>query len=256
MPSSSKAPAIVWAVGDGGDGSENARAVVARIAAGRVDRVLYLGDVYTYGTALEFRKNYATTYGRFASLTAPTPGDNEWPHRAEGYNRYWARVHSNATTPPYFSFRIGGWKILSLNSEIARGAGSPQHRWLVSELRRPGTCRLAFWHRPRYSAGVEHGDQPDVAPLWNALRGRAKLVLNAHDHDMQQFAPIDGITEIVSGAGGHRRYRLNRSDQRLVFGNDTSYGVLRLELMPGKARFAFVDVDGRTLHSGSVRCRP
>jgi hypothetical protein len=84
----------------------------------------------------------------------------------------------------------------------------------------------------------------------------AKLVLNAHDHDMQQFAPIDGITEIVSGAGGHRRYRLNRSDQRLVFGNDTSYGVLRLELMPGKARFAFVDVDGRTLHSGSVTCRP
>jgi acid phosphatase type 7 len=228
--------------------------VVARIASGPVDRLLYLGDVYTYGTTEEYRKNYATTYGRLARITAPTAGDNEWAKRVEGYNPYWARVRGQPP-PPYYSFRIGGWKILSLNSEIAHDVGSFQHRWLVSELRGTSTCRLAFWHRPRYSAGVEHGDQRDVAPLWDALRGHATLVLNAHEHDMQRLRRIDGITELVSGSGGAPRYRLNRSHPRLAFGDDAHYGALRLQLMPGKARFAFVSAAGRTLHSGNVTCR-
>lgn len=38
--------AVVWAVGDGADGSTAARRVAARIAADRPERVLYLGDVY------------------------------------------------------------------------------------------------------------------------------------------------------------------------------------------------------------------
>lgn len=46
----------------------------------------------------------------------------------------------------------------------------------------PGTCRLA-WHRPRFTAG-KHADARDVAPLWEALRGRAKIVVNGHDHNM------------------------------------------------------------------------
>jgi len=246
---------VVWAVGDGGNGRHDAKAVASLIAASRFDRLLYVGDVYTYGTAEEYRSNYGTTYGPLARLTAPTPGDNEWPRRATGYDPYWARVHGRLT-PAFYSFRVGDWKILSLNSELAHGPGSPQLRWLASEVRNPGTCRLAFWHRPRHSAGTVHGDQPDVAPLWNAVRGHAVIVLNGHEHDMQRLRPIDGITEIVSGAGGAPLYRLDPSDRRLAFGDDTHFGAVRLELTPGRARFAFVRVGGQVLDSGVVRCSP
>jgi hypothetical protein len=41
--------AVLWAVGDGADGGDRATAVAARIATGRVDRLLYLGDVYGTG---------------------------------------------------------------------------------------------------------------------------------------------------------------------------------------------------------------
>jgi hypothetical protein len=132
-------------------------------------------------------------------------------------------------------------------------AGSSQLRWLAREAARPGTCRLAFMHRPRFSGG-RHGDQPDVAPLWNALRGRAALVVAGHDHDMQRLRPIDGITSFVSGAGGHGRYEL-RPDARRAFGDDRTYGALRIDLRPGHARLRFVAAGGRVLDSSAVRCR-
>jgi hypothetical protein len=104
--------------------------------------------------------------------------------------------------PSYYALSLGGWTLLSLNSEEPHGPGSAQLRWLDHRLRRGrGTCRLAFWHRPRYSAGTTHGDQPDVEPLWNTLRGRATLVLNGHEHASQRFRTIEGLTEIVAGAG-------------------------------------------------------
>ena len=61
--------ALVWAVGDGGDGSATAKAVAARIRADDPDRVLYLGDVYERGTAEEFRENFATVYGARRATT-------------------------------------------------------------------------------------------------------------------------------------------------------------------------------------------
>jgi hypothetical protein len=253
--------AVVWAVGDGADGGAAAKAVAARIAVARVDRFLYLGDVYGPtiastlrgdGTASDYRDRYAAVYGKLAPHTAPTPGNHEWPQRGDGYEPYWRRI--TGTTPPaYYAFTIGGWKLLSLNSEAPHGPNSSQVRWLGRELRGPGTCRLAFWHRPRFSVG-RHGDQPDVAPLFDALRGHAVLVVSGHDHDMQRLRPVGAITQVVSGAGGHAHYALHR-ETRLAFGDDTDYGALRIDLRPGQARLRFVATDGRVLDDSTVRCR-
>jgi acid phosphatase type 7 len=246
--------AVIWAVGDGADGSDRARAVAARIARGPVDRMLYLGDVYENGTAREFRDNYAPTYGRLALVTAPTAGNHDSPNKTSGYDPYWSGVHGSVP-PDWYAFRAGGWQIISLDSEDPHEAGSPQQRWLTGKARAPGTCRIAFWHRARFSADTRHGDQPDMAPLWDALRGHAAIVVAGHAHDMQRLRPIDGITEFVSGAGGAELYPL-RADDRLAFGDDRTYGALRLALRPGRARYTFVAADGHILDSGTVSCRP
>jgi hypothetical protein len=253
--------AVVWAVGDGADGGAAGKAVAARIRRGPVDRFLYLGDVYAPtvigwlrgdGNANDYRERYAPLYGALAARTAPTPGNHEWPQRGVGYEPYWRNVFGR-TPPAYYSFTIGGWQLLSLNSQAPHGRGSAQVRWLARQVARPGTCRLAFWHRPRYSIG-HHGDQPDVAPLWAALRGHAVLVVSGHDHNMQRFRPVGGITQVVSGAGGHDRYGLHR-ETRLVFGDDRDYGALRIDLRPGRARLRFVTSAGRLLDDSTVRCR-
>lgn len=248
--------AVVWAVGDGADGGKHAKAVAARMATRRFDRLLYLGDVYGSGPlhadggAEDYREHYISVYGRFVARTSPTPGNHEWPQRAKGYNVFWSSP--SRPMPAYYAFETAGWQLLSLNSEAAHGPGSAQVRWLSRQLRGPGTCRLAFLHRPRFSAG-RHGDQPDVAPLWNALRGHASLVVAGHDHDMQRLRPVDGITELVSGAGGHSLYAL-KDDPRLAFGDDDSYGALRITLTPRRADLAFVAADGRVLDRHRVAC--
>ena len=61
------------------------------IARSQAGPVLYLGDVYDSGTAEEFDSNYRPAYGRFDKITAPTPGNHDWPQHEEGYDPYWRR---------------------------------------------------------------------------------------------------------------------------------------------------------------------
>lgn len=247
------AGATIWAVGDGADGSAGAKRVAGPIASTNPTRMLYLGDVYESGTARDFREHYDPIYGHLRRRTLPTPGNHEWPNHAAGYDRYWASV-TGRRPPSFYALNLAGWQILSLNSEEPLGAGSPQRRWLAHRMSGAGTCRLAFWHRPRYSAG-RHGDQSDVAPLWNAVRGRAALVLNGHDHDMQQLRARSGTTTLIAGAGGRGHYAVDGRDPRVAWSNDTTDGALRLHLRPGRATFAFVAASGRVLRRGSVPCR-
>jgi hypothetical protein len=246
-------PATVWAVGNG-NAYRDGQSVARLVEAGRPDRFLYLGDVYENGTAEDFEKNYRPSFGRLAKVTAPTPGNHDWPLHAQGYDMFWRGVLKKAI-PWYYNFRIGGWDILSLNSEAPHDESSAQVRWLRSKLRRRGTCRLAFWHRPRYSDGQLIGDQTDVGPLWDALRGRAAIVLNGHDHGMQRFGPIDGISQFIVGSGGHGHHPLKQLTRRNAFADDQHYGALRLTLKPGQARYRLVAVGGRTLDAGTIRCR-
>lgn len=244
--------ATVWAIGDGADGSPGAERVARLVARDRPTQLLYLGDVYDSGTAAEFQRNYDPLYGGLRRDTAPTPGNHDWPSRTEGYDRYWAQV-TGRRPPSFYAFDLAGWRIISLNSEEPLDDSTPQLRWLKQEVRGGGTCRLVFWHRPRYSAG-SHGDQPDVEPLWSAVRNRAALVIHGHDHNMQQMLPHGPTTTLIAGAGGDNHYSLNDDDSRLAWSNDTDSGALRLELRRGIARFAFVASDGRVLRKGNVRC--
>ena len=188
-------------------------------------------------------------------MTAPTPGNHDGPHADQGYDPYWEEA-LGAPTPPYYTFRVSGWQALSLNSEIDHEPRSPQLRWLHRQVATDGDCRIAFWHRPRFSAGLDHGDQEDIDPLWGALRGRARIVLNGHDHDMQRFRPRGGVMEFVSGAGGASLYGVDESDPRLRYFNDSEYGALRLELRPRRADYSFVTAAGEVLDEGTLSCRP
>ena len=254
MPSLAKRRSVVWAVGDAADGGATGRAVAAMVASHRVDRLLYLGDLYETGTAAEFASNYRPLYGPFDAITAPTIGNHEWPNLATGYVPYWTAARG--TPPPLrYAFTVSGWRLISLYSNLP--TDSAQETWLSTEIRRTpryGTCRIAFMHHPRYSAGL-HGDLQGLEGIFEELRGHASIALAGHDHDMQRLDPIDGITPFVDGAGGRELYPVNRDDPRLAFFDDTHHGALRIALRPGRAVLSFVDQTGRTLDSSTVTCR-
>lgn len=252
-PARPGASASVWALGDA-DTTPLGRSLAAVVRGARPDLLLYLGDVYERGTADEFRRRYDPLYGALAQRTLPTPGNHEWPLRGDGYRPYWRAAHGRPV-PDWQKRRIAGWEILSLNSEAPHGPGSAQLAWLRTATARPGTCRIAIFHRPRYSTGW-HGDQADIAPLWDALSGRSRLVLSGHDHDMQRFADREGLRQLVAGAGGRPNVPLaGRSRARLLFAERLRPGALRLRLSPGRARIDFVATSGRVLDRSTATCR-
>ena len=247
-PSAVKAPrdgAVVWAIGDGGDGSRDARRVAGLIAADRPDRVLYLGDVYENGTARDFRERFTTVYGGLKQRMEPTPGNHDWPNHETGYDPYWRKPH-------HYAFSLGGWRVISLNSETPRAAA--QLRFLRRRLRGQDRCVLAFMHRPRFNAGAHRSEQLHVEPLWRELRGEAALLLSGHDHNLQRFRPVDGVTQLVIGAGGRERYDVHEDDRRLAFSEDRHDGALRLVLRPGHADLRIIRADGEQIDRSSVAC--
>jgi hypothetical protein len=249
-----KPVSVVWAIGDGADGGADSQAVASMVAARRIDRLLYLGDVYETGTAQEFQANYDSPYHRFDAITAPTIGNHEWPNVATGYVPYWTSVRE--TPPPlWYAFAASGWQLISLNSNVP--SSPDQLNWLRTEISRTpryGTCRIAFMHHPVFSAGL-HGDLTALQGVFGELKSHAAIVLAGHDHDMQRLQSTDGITQYVDGAGGRELYPVNRSDPRLAFADDTRHGALRIRLTPGEAVLTFVAEDGTALDRSTVGCR-
>ncbi len=159
--------------------------------------ILSIGDnAYDAGTLQEFRDCYGPTWGRHFDRIYPVPGNHEYGTQgAEGYFTYFG----DKATPlepgcrrdckGYYSFDLGAWHIVALNSEVASHAGTEQEQWLRADLAaHPAACILAFWHRPRVSSGY-HGTNGPLGP-WQALYDYgADIVLSGHDHDYERFAP-------------------------------------------------------------------
>jgi len=235
--------------------------------------VFTVGDnAYPSGTAQQFRDCYGPNWGRFKSRTRPTPGNHEF--HSGGATPYFDYFGANAGDPAkgYYSYDLGAWHIVALNSECAEAggcqAGSPQEIWLRQDLAaHPVACALAYWHKPLFSSGAKHGNDPEMKPFWQDLyAARATVVLNGHDHDYERFAPQDpegkpdparGIREFVVGTGGknHRPFAspLPTSEVR----NADSFGVLKLTLHQTGYDWEFIAEPGKSFHdSGSGTCRP
>jgi hypothetical protein len=217
--------------------------------------VLALGDLqYERGELADFQDVYEKTWGHFKSITHPSPGNHEYATpNAAGYFAYW-RVE------PWYSFDVGGWHVVSLNSNCKPAGGcergSPQERWLRADLSaHSAKCILAFWHHPRYSSGY-HGDDPSMEGLWQALaEGGADLVLGGHDHDYERFAPNRGIRQFVVGTGGRSLYPVLGREQGSEAENHDTYGVLKLTLRPSNYDWEFVPAsESKFSDSGHTEC--
>jgi acid phosphatase type 7 len=237
-----------------------------RVLAIHPTAVLALGDLqYPSGALEDFRRYYDRTWGRFKDRTRPAPGNHEYQtDRASGYFAYFGAAASpNGTS--YYSFDLGSWHLISLDSNIGRGAGSAQERWLRSDLAATSkTCVLAYWHHPRFSSGTEHGDDDSVDQFWRDLYAAgADVVLNGHEHNYERFAPQDpegradplGPREFVVGTGGKGLYRFGAAKPNSQVRVNNAFGVLRMVLRPSGYDWEFVTAAGSVVDSGGpVAC--
>ena len=227
--------------------------------------VFALGDnVYQDGTLAEFNDCYAPNWGRHKSRTRPVPGNHDYHVAgAAGYFDYFGAAAGDRSKG-YYSYDLGAWHIVALNSEIDQSTGSAQEQWLRAELAaHPNVCTLAYWHKPRFSSG-QHGDNTDSQPLWQALyEYRADVVLNGHDHSYERFglqnpsgqADLNGIREFVVGTGGIGLYPFPTIQPNSQVRNDTTWGVLKLTLHATSYDWQFIPIAGLTFTDvGSGNC--
>ena len=254
--------------GDISDCGNNNDEATAQLLDNIAGTVYTLGDnAYSSGTATEFSQCYDPTWGRHKARTRPSPGNHDY--NTSGAAPYYAYFGSNAGPAGrgYYSFDLGDWHIISLNSEVSMSAGSAQETWLRADLAASTKqCTLAYWHKPRFSSGTNHGSLAAAQPLWQALYDfHAEIVLSGHEHNYERFAPqtptgtadpANGIREFVAGTGGESHYNdegtpLPNSE---VF-NGTTFGVLKLTLGAGTYSWQFIPVAGASFtDSGSGTC--
>jgi acid phosphatase type 7 len=222
-------------------------------------------DAYPRGTAEEFQKCYDPTWGRFKARTFPTPGNHEY-YSPNG-DPYYAYFGAKAGTARkgYYSYDLGEWHLIALNSNIDAQTGSEQERWLKADLAaHPKTCTLAYWHHPVFSSGV-HGNDSKMKDIWQTLyRAGADVVVNGHDHNYERFAPQNpegkaeprrGIREFVVGTGGAELRDLATTRPNSEVQNTATYGVIKFVLHPKSYSWEFIPVQGQTFtDKGTQAC--
>ena len=241
--------------------------------------VFTLGD-NAYRTAPRRNSRTATTrrWGRHKARTRPVTGNHDYDTpNATGYYDYFNGVSiqtgpaGNRTTGGYYSYNLGNWHVVVLNSECTiptRGCrtGVPQvpHRssgcaptWPPV----PTNNIIAMWHRPLYSSSSCRDDaRVPAAALAGAVRLRSRYL--ARRTLAQLRAP--GATERLR-CSSMRRSASGRSwwEQAESLSADSAYpnllpderspeqsdhGVMKFTFTTTSYDWEFIPIAGQTIH--------
>jgi hypothetical protein len=266
-------PQVFVGAGDISSCSSNNDEATAALLDNIPGTVFLVGDnVYPNGTSSEFSNCYQPTWGRHKARTRPVPGNHDY--NTSGGSGYFSYFGSAAGTAGqgYYSYDLGQWHIVALNSEISKTASSPQMQWLRADLAaHPNLCTAALWHEPLYSSDAGSGSGgkvwTGVQPFWDTLYAYGvDLVLNGHRHNYERIAPMKpdgksdpsyGIRTMVVGMGGIGGSSLTNVFPLSEARNGNTFGVLKLYLYDDSYAWKFVPVAGKTYSdSGSTACHP
>jgi PKD repeat protein len=227
--------------------------------------VFAAGDnAWDKGRLLQYQTCYGPNWGRHKARTRPTPGDRDYKTSgASGYFSYFGAAAGDPTTG-YYSYDLGAWHVVVLNSELSLAAGSTQELWLRSDLAaNPRLCTAAYFHKPLFSSKT--GPNTSLHAAWEALYAAGvELVVNAHYGFYERFAPQTpagtadaafGIREFIAGTGGAEVTAFGTVSPNSEVRNSGTAGVLRLVLDTAAYTWEFVPVTGKTFRdSGTGNC--
>jgi hypothetical protein len=250
------------------------------------DAVFALGDTqYECGGTAAYAQSYDPSWGQFKSITFPIVADQEYATTgtdcgapgADGYFAYFGAA-AHPESDGYYSFDLGGWHVVALNSEcsdIDNGNasdgcvdGSPQNDWLEADLAaNTEACTIALLHKPLFFS-KKTGSQTNtkMRPLWEDLYAAgADIVLSGNSHFYERFEPqtpngqpaADGLVEWIIGTGGKSLGNPAAPVDRLPTSETAAktFGVLRLTLHATSYDWEFVVEGGSAFtDTGTGNC--
>ena len=256
--------AVFVGAGDVAECGSRGTEATAALLDGIGGTVFTAGDnAYPHGTTEEFLRCYDPTWGRHKGRTYPVPGNHDYdqPGAAPYYTYFGPRAG-----PPglgYYSYNLGAWHIVALNSNVPAGEGSAQLAWLRDDLAStPTRCLAAVWHHPLFTSGP-NPVQPEMRIAWRVLReAGAEFVVTGNDHLYERFTPADefgrpladGIRQFIVGTGGAPLYSfaaIHPESQARA----SVWGVIKFTLSPESYTWEFVPIAGESFRdTGTVLC--
>lgn len=269
-PPSSSAPQVFVGAGDIGQCDPTLAPALAtgKLIDGISGTVFTLGDnAYYQASDDDFRNCYQPAWGRSLDRTNPAPGNHEYETfpDAAPYFRFFG-VRAGQPGLGYYSYDVGDWHIIALNSNYRQGIGvgvnSPQAAWLLADLAaHRNKCALAYWHHPLFTSGP-NGVNNDMREFWRILyTWGVDVVLNGHDHLYERFSPqtpdgfrddAHGIRQFTVGTGGAALYDFVQhaaNSERQI----KAFGVIKFTLSSDSYQWEFVPVSGPA-DAGSASC--
>jgi len=217
------------------------------------------------GTAYQYLNCFVPSWGRFLDRLYPVPGNHDYvTDNGSAYFDYFPTIKA-VRGKGYFSYDIGSWHIIALNSVIDTSEDSLQVNWLRGDLAsHPALCTLAYWHHPRWTSGTS-GNNGHLAAIWQLLYDHGvDVVVNGNEHLYERFAPMDpggrldpahGIREFVAGTGGVSHYPFGEIQPNSQVRDNTSFGVLKFTLDAAGYQWEFIPVEATGFtDSGNDSC--
>ncbi len=142
------------------------------------------------------------------SATAPfmeAVGNHEYHYKtAEPWTNYLKQfVFPNNNL--WYSFNYGSIHFISLSSDSDYRVGSPQYKWLVSDLENikrehPDYWIIVAFHRPPFTSvgASDMSIRETLCPLFDKYH--VNLVYNGHEHDYERTYPINADGEVKNTA--------------------------------------------------------
>ncbi len=265
---SDSVPVLVGA-GDIADCKSDGAARTAQLLDSIRGTIFIAGDV-----AYQTKKNpqplvtcFDPAWGRHRARIRPALGNHEYSD--EGARSYFDYFGDRAGPRPggYYSYELGSWHVIALNTNIPIDSGSPQEAWLRADLSAHlGRCTVAYMHHPRFSSGP-HSERARLIPFWRTFAGYGvSVVIAGHDHLYERFVLLDGdgnpdtlrgVRQFVVGTGGAHRYDLRTVLPGSEAHSSDTFGLLKLSLLPDRYRWEFIPVQANGFRDrGESSCRP
>ncbi|HLZ45757.1 MAG TPA: Ig-like domain-containing protein [Gemmatimonadales bacterium] len=276
--STASAGAVLVGAGDIATCTNQNDSLTAKIVDGIPGAVFVAGDnAYPNGSPADYANCYGPTWGRFKSRTHPAPGNHDYncgpsaspaiagcTTPAAGYFGYFGAAAGDPSKG-YYSYELGAWHIVVINSMMTRTTGSAMEQWLRADLAaHPTKCALAYWHYPRFSSGSTHGSDASMQPIWQALYDYgADVVVSGHEHNYERFAPqtptgqadpAHGIREFVVGTGGAGNYTFETPQPNSEVRYSATPGVIKFTLYADHYDWLYIPTSGSFTDSGSGAC--
>lgn len=264
LPAQAQGPVLVGASDIASCGSQGDEKTADLLD--KIDGVVFTaGDtVQGEGTPEYFEQCYTPSWGRHKARTRPALGNHDYSRgNADAFFAYFGE---NAGPPGlgYYSYGLGEWKIIVLNSMIPATRGSPQDQWLRAELASTPPCTIAIWHHPIFSSGA-YGFNRRMQNVWRLLyNAGVDIVINGDAHHYERFAlqdpdgrkdPEHGIRQFIVGTGGAALTPLGKRWATTEARQNSTWGVLKLTLGSGSYTWEFIPVEGGEFtDSGSAPC--